>query len=75
MTKSNVAILAVGVGVGGIQPSLDIAATGLDVYLLDKSFAIDGTMAQFAKIPPDYTMCIPPQPIKCALRRVHHGLP
>ena len=40
------AVLVVGAGIGGMQASLDLAGTGLKVYLLEHSPAIGGTMAQ-----------------------------
>ena len=43
------AVLVVGAGIGGIQASLDLAAAGFKVYLLDKSPAIGGVMAQLDK--------------------------
>ena len=43
------AVLVVGAGIGGIQASLDLAEAGLKVYLLDKSPAIGGRMAQLDK--------------------------
>ena len=54
------AVLVIGAGIGGIQASLDLAEAGLKVYLLDKSPAIGGTMAQLDKTFPtnDCSMCI-----------------
>ncbi len=54
------AVLVVGAGIGGIQASLDLAEAGFKVYLLDKSPAIGGVMAQLDKTFPtnDCAMCI-----------------
>ena len=54
------AVLVVGAGIGGMQASLDLAESGLKVYLLDRSPAIGGTMAQLDKTFPtnDCAMCI-----------------
>jgi len=54
------AVLVVGAGIGGMQASLDLAEAGLKVYLLEKSPAIGGTMAQLDKTFPtnDCAMCI-----------------
>src|SRR4030065_212488 len=54
------AVLVVGAGIGGMQASLDLAEAGLKVYLLERSPAIGGTMAQLDKTFPtnDCAMCI-----------------
>lgn len=54
------AVLVVGAGIGGMQASLDLAESGLKVYLLERSPAIGGTMAQLDKTFPtnDCAMCI-----------------
>ncbi|MBE9507420.1 MAG: FAD-dependent oxidoreductase, partial [Chloroflexi bacterium] len=55
-------------GIGGIQASLDLAEAGFKVYLLDKSPAIGGTMAQLDKTFPtnDCSMCIlSPKLVEC----------
>jgi heterodisulfide reductase subunit A-like polyferredoxin len=54
------AVLVVGAGIGGMQAALDLAEVGMKVYLLDKSPAIGGTMAQLDKTFPtnDCAMCI-----------------
>lgn len=54
------AVLVVGAGIGGMQASLDLAEAGLKVYLLERSPAIGGTMAQLDKTFPtnDCSMCI-----------------
>ena len=43
------AVLIVGGGIGGIQAALDIADSGIKVYLLEKAPAIGGAMAQLDK--------------------------
>ena len=40
------AVLVVGAGIGGMQASLDLAEAGVRVYLVDRSPAIGGVMAQ-----------------------------
>jgi heterodisulfide reductase subunit A-like polyferredoxin len=52
--------LVVGAGIGGMQAALDLAETGIKVYLLDRSPAVGGTMAQLDKTFPtnDCAMCI-----------------
>ncbi len=54
------AVLVVGAGIGGMQASLDLAEAGFKVYLLEKSPAIGGIMAQLDKTFPtnDCAMCI-----------------
>ena len=42
-------VLVVGGGISGIQASLDLAAAGFKVYLVDKAPAIGGHMAQLDK--------------------------
>ena len=42
-------VMVVGGGISGIQASLDLAAAGFKVYLVDKSPAIGGHMAQLDK--------------------------
>ena len=53
-------VLVVGGGVAGIQTSLELAATGTKVYLVEKSSTIGGHMAQFDKTFPtlDCSACI-----------------
>ena len=68
MTKSTIhnpqsaigSVLVVGAGIGGMQASLDLAEAGIKVYLVDKSPAIGGVMAQLDKTFPtnDCSMCI-----------------
>lgn len=42
-------IMIVGGGISGIQASLDLATAGFKVYLVEKSPAIGGHMAQLDK--------------------------
>ncbi|MBN2060449.1 MAG: CoB--CoM heterodisulfide reductase iron-sulfur subunit A family protein [Deltaproteobacteria bacterium] len=61
--------MVVGGGISGIQAALDLAETGFKVYLVDKSPAIGGKMAQLDKTFPtnDCSMCIEsPKFIECA---------
>ena len=62
------AVLVVGGGIGGIQAALDLAESGYRVYLVEKSPAIGGAMAQLDKTFPtlDCSMCIlSPKLIEC----------
>jgi heterodisulfide reductase subunit A len=43
------AVMVVGGGIAGIQSALDIADSGFLVYLVEKSPAIGGAMAQLDK--------------------------
>ena len=54
------AILVVGGGIAGIQAALDMANSGYYVYMVEKSPAIGGVMAQLDKTFPtnDCSMCI-----------------
>jgi heterodisulfide reductase subunit A len=45
-------VMVVGGGISGIQASLDLADSGYRVYLIDKSPAIGGHMAQLDKTYP-----------------------
>ena len=45
-------IMVVGGGISGIQASLDLATAGFRVYLVEKSPAIGGHMAQLDKTYP-----------------------
>jgi len=45
-------VMVVGGGISGIQASLDLAASGYKVYLVEKSPAIGGHMAQLDKTYP-----------------------
>ncbi len=61
-------MLVVGGGISGIQASLDLAGSGLRVFLIDKSPAIGGKMSQLDKTFPtnDCSMCIEsPKFIEC----------
>jgi len=61
-------VLVVGAGIGGIQASLDLANSGIKVYLLDNSSTIGGVMAQLDKTFPtnDCSMCImAPKLVEC----------
>ncbi|MCU0560561.1 MAG: FAD-dependent oxidoreductase [Desulfobacterales bacterium] len=42
-------VMVLGGGISGIQASLDLAGAGFKVYLVDKSPAIGGRMAQLDK--------------------------
>jgi len=42
-------VMVVGGGVSGVQASLDLAASGFKVYLVDKAPALGGHMAQLDK--------------------------
>jgi len=62
-------VMVVGGGISGIQAALDLAETGFKVYLVEKSPAIGGKMAQLDKTFPtnDCSMCIEsPKFIECA---------
>ena len=43
------AVLVVGAGIAGMQSALDLADSGYYVYLLEKSSAIGGVMAELDK--------------------------
>ena len=45
-------VMVVGGGISGIQASLDLADSGYKVYLIEKSPAIGGHMAQLDKTYP-----------------------
>jgi heterodisulfide reductase subunit A2 len=45
----NASVMVVGAGIAGIQASLDLANSGFLVYLVEKSPAIGGVMAQLDK--------------------------
>jgi heterodisulfide reductase subunit A2 len=42
-------VMVVGGGISGVQASLDLAASGFKVYLVDRAPAIGGKMAQLDK--------------------------
>jgi NADH:ubiquinone oxidoreductase subunit E/NAD-dependent dihydropyrimidine dehydrogenase PreA subunit len=54
------AAMVVGGGIGGMQAALDLADSGIKVYLVEKSPCIGGVMAQLDKTFPtnDCSMCI-----------------
>ncbi|MBN1615331.1 MAG: FAD-dependent oxidoreductase, partial [Deltaproteobacteria bacterium] len=54
------AVMIVGSGIAGIQASLDLANSGLKVYLVEKGISIGGVMAQLDKTFPtnDCSACI-----------------
>ena len=54
------AALVVGGGIAGVQAALDLANSGVKVYLVERSPAIGGKMAQLDKTFPtnDCAMCI-----------------
>jgi len=54
------AVMVVGAGIAGIQATLDLANSGLKVYLVDKEISIGGVMAQLDKTFPtnDCSACI-----------------
>jgi len=43
------AVLVVGGGISGVQAALDLASSGLKVYIVEKSPMIGGKMAQLDK--------------------------
>lgn len=54
------AVMVIGGGISGMQSALDLANAGIKVYLVEKSPAIGGKMAQLDKTFPtnDCSMCI-----------------
>jgi heterodisulfide reductase subunit A2 len=61
-------VMVVGGGISGIQAALDLATAGFKVYLVEKSPAIGGHMAQLDKTFPtnDCSMCIEsPKLVEC----------
>jgi NADH:ubiquinone oxidoreductase subunit E len=52
-------VLVVGAGIGGMQAALDLAESGIKVYLADKKACIGGVMSQLDKTFPtnDCAMC------------------
>ncbi len=66
------AVLVVGGGIGGMQAALDLAEGGFKVYLVEKSPAIGGSMAQLDKTFPtnDCAMCtLAPRLVDCGRHR------
>ncbi len=49
VTSSSGDVMVVGGGISGVQASLDLAAAGFKVYLVDKAPALGGHMAQLDK--------------------------
>ena len=47
------AVLVIGAGIGGIKCALELAESGFQVYLCDRSPAIGGTLTQLDKWFPD----------------------
>ena len=43
------AVMVIGAGIAGMQTSLDLAASGYYVYLVDRSSTVGGMMAQIDK--------------------------
>ncbi len=68
MAQKSGAVLVVGGGIAGIQAALDLAESGYKVYLVEKTPALGGTMAQLDKTFPtnDCSMCIlSPKLVEC----------
>ena len=47
--SANGSVMVVGGGIAGIQASLDLADSGFQVYLVERSPAVGGAMAQLDK--------------------------
>ena len=47
--KTSGSVMVVGAGIAGMQSALDLAESGYYVYLVEKSPAIGGVMAQLDK--------------------------
>ncbi|MDD5153522.1 MAG: FAD-dependent oxidoreductase [Thermodesulfobacteriota bacterium] len=61
-------VLVIGGGIAGVQAALDLAESGFFVYLVERSAAIGGVMAQLDKTFPtnDCSMCIlSPKLVEC----------
>ena len=60
ITEPTGAVMIVGGGISGMQSALDLANSGFKVYLVERSPAIGGKMAQLDKTFPtnDCSMCI-----------------
>ena len=60
VTKPTGAVMIIGGGISGMQSALDLANSGFKVYLVERSPAIGGKMAQLDKTFPtnDCSMCI-----------------
>ena len=67
-TKPVGAVMVLGGGIAGMQTSLDLAESGIKVYLVERSPSIGGRMAQLDKTFPtnDCAMCIiSPKLVEC----------
>ncbi|MBI2958103.1 MAG: FAD-dependent oxidoreductase, partial [Chloroflexi bacterium] len=67
-SKPTGAVLVVGGGIAGMQSALDLANSGIKVYLVEKTPSIGGKMAQLDKTFPtnDCAMCtISPKLVEC----------
>ncbi len=49
LTNVRGSVMVVGAGIAGMQTALDLADSGFYVYLVEKSAAIGGVMAQLDK--------------------------
>jgi len=50
MTQNRIgSVVVVGGGIAGMQAALDLANSGYDVYLVERSSSIGGVMAQLDK--------------------------
>ena len=60
MSAKTGSVLVVGGGISGVQTALDLAESGLKVYLTERKPSIGGVMAQLDKTFPtnDCSMCI-----------------
>jgi len=60
MSETRGAVVVVGGGISGVQTSLDLAESGFQVYLIEKTPSIGGVMSQLDKTFPtnDCSMCI-----------------
>jgi heterodisulfide reductase subunit A len=60
MTEQTGAVMVVGGGIAGVQTALDLAESGVKVFLVERKSAIGGIMAQLDKTFPtnDCSMCI-----------------
>jgi heterodisulfide reductase subunit A len=60
MSEQTGAVMVVGGGIAGVQTALDLAESGIKVFLVERKSAIGGIMAQLDKTFPtnDCSMCI-----------------
>ena len=49
MTEQTGAVMVVGGGIAGVQTALDLAETGIKVFLVERKASIGGIMAQLDK--------------------------